>query len=158
MLIMDVILLEEVPSLGNPGEIVKVKNGYARNYLLPRKIAVKKTPNSLKKVVEQESELKKKIAEINTKYQAIIDKLNTIDSLILPLRVGDDKKIFGSVTALMIAESLEKLHQITIDKRTISLKEQIKLIGDYTVAIQLNKDFKTELKIEIIPLVEEQKD
>ena len=151
---MDVILLEEVPSLGNPGEIVKVKEGYARNYLFPKKIAVKKTPYSLQRLEEQEADLKKKIEEINSKYQGLIDKLNAVDSLIIPLRVGDDKKIFGTVTTAMICDYLTQSHDIVIDKRTVSLKDQIKMVGEYSVTINFNKNFKTDLKVEVVPLTE----
>lgn len=147
---MEVILLKEVSNLGNPGEIVKVKNGFARNYLLPNKHAVLKSKNSLLILEKQKEEFAKQIAEKNEQYKQILEKLNEIKEITIEARAGDDEKLFGTITNQNIADQLNKDNQLQIDKKNITLKKHIKLLGNYSASIQLNKEFKMELGLNVV--------
>ena len=132
---MKIILRQDHQTLGKLGDIVDVKDGFARNYLLPRNIAFKATEGNLRALEEEKKQVvdrQKKDLHLAEKHAAELEKI----SITLKMKVGEDEKLFGSVTSLMIADALlEK--GITIDKRIIDLDETIKALGIYTVNIQL---------------------
>ncbi|MBF88880.1 MAG: 50S ribosomal protein L9 [Candidatus Marinimicrobia bacterium] len=145
---MEVILKEKVDKLGDVGELVRVKDGYARNYLIPKGLVVKATPGNLK-VIEN---LKLHIAQRKTKeasqHQLIADKLSKL-KLTVPVKVGDDDRLFGSVTAITINELLVD-QGFKIDRKSIYLEDPIKSLGLHNVTIKLHPDIKTELKVYVI--------
>ncbi|HMB01951.1 MAG TPA: 50S ribosomal protein L9 [Spirochaetota bacterium] len=147
---MEVILLKEVVNLGDPGTIINVKNGYARNYLLPQKMAVKKTPYSLKILEQQKEAFAKEIAARNAQYEEILKKLQELQGVSIPVETGEEGKLFGTVTAQHIADHLAREHQIEIDKKKISLKDHIKFLGDYTAVINLGQDHKYDLDFKVV--------
>lgn len=146
---MEVILLKEVHNLGHPGEVVKVKNGYARNYLIPKQFAVLKTLEAAKKLDEQKAELEQKAKEKRDKYAAVLDQLAELGELEVFAKAGEDEKLFGTVTNAHIAQLLKENHEVELDKKQIVVREHIKSLGTYPVQIQLNKDQKTELLIKV---------
>lgn len=136
--------------MGNPGDIVRVKNGYARNYLLPKQLAVVKSDYSLKILDKQKAEFEKIIAERNELYKNILKKLDEIGEIRVEVKAGDDDKLFGTITPVILADLINKEIQIQIDRKQITIKKQVKLLGSYTAQVQLSKDFKTEIKFKVI--------
>ena len=147
---MEVILIAEVPALGQAGEIVTVKNGYARNYLLPQKKAVVKSKQSLAILEKQKEEFEAIIKKNNEIYTTIIDKVNQIKQINITVQTSDATKIFGSVTSKSISDILSKEHKLQIDKKFIIIKQPIKSLGKHLALIQLNKKFQTELIINLV--------
>jgi len=144
---MRLVLLQDVDKLGKRGAVVSVKDGYGRNFLIPRKLAIAATEGNLK-MVEME---KKKIQVQEVKEEkdaatvkADIEKL----SLTIPMKAGEADVLFGSVTAADIAEALEK-QGVTIDKRRIELDEPIKRLGSYQVPVRLHKNVSAEVKLSV---------
>lgn len=142
---MEVILREDVEKLGTRGSVVKVTNGYARNFLLPKKLAVAAT-DSNKKIVEQEREAFLR-REAKLKVDAE-DLGKLIGNLTLTFRhkVGENDQLFGSVTAKDIAEALEK-QNYHIERRKVLLDEPIKTLGEHTVQLRLHKDVTTPVTV-----------
>ncbi|HLA91731.1 MAG TPA: 50S ribosomal protein L9 [Gemmatimonadaceae bacterium] len=146
---MEVILRQAVDKLGHPGDIVKVSAGYARNFLLPRGIAYEATPGNKKRIAQEKDRLQ---AAENTRVasaQGLADRLAQV-SLTFSARVGEEGKLFGSVTASDIAEQLHLQGFATVEKRMIDLHEPIRALGVYKVAIKLHADVKPEVKVWVI--------
>jgi large subunit ribosomal protein L9 len=145
---MEVILREHVDNLGRRGELVKVADGYARNYLLPRKLALLATEGN-KKVIEREKvKFDVKEAEEQGVAQAIADRLANVE-IEIARKTGETDALFGSVTNADIAESLSA-KGFDIDRRTIQLHEPIKKLGDYTVPVKLHRDVTVSLKVKVV--------
>jgi large subunit ribosomal protein L9 len=148
---MEVILREEIEKLGHRGSLVKVADGYARNYLLPKKLAVLAT-DANRKIVEQEREAwLRKEAKLKTDAEDLGKLISTI-TLTFRQKVGENDHLFGSVTAKDIAEALEK-QNFHIDRRKVLLEEPIKTLGQHRVTLRLHRDVSTE-----IPVVVEKED
>jgi len=144
---MEVILREHVDHVGRRGELVKVADGYARNYLLPRKLALLATEGN-KKVIEREKvKFDAKEAEEQGVAQAIADRLANVE-IEIARNTGETDALFGSVTNADIAESL-KAKGFEIDRRKIQLHEPIKKLGDYTVPVKLHRDVTVNLKVKV---------
>lgn len=145
---MEVILRQSVEKLGAPGDVVKVSNGYARNYLLPRGIAVIATEGNKKQIEAQRQRLE---AAEDVRRQQAQEQATTIEqvSLTFSARVGEEGKLFGSVTAGDIVQQLEALGH-RIEKRQVDLHEPIKALGVYRVPIRLHTDVKPEIKVWVI--------
>jgi large subunit ribosomal protein L9 len=142
---MEVILREEVEKLGHRGSIVKVADGYARNYLLPKKLAVVAT-DANRKIVEQEREAwLRKEAKIKTDAEDLARLLNGV-TLTFKHRVGESDHLFGSVTAKDIADSLEK-QNFHIDRRKVVLDEPIRTLGEHKVTLRLHREVSTEIPV-----------
>jgi large subunit ribosomal protein L9 len=142
---MQVILREDVEKLGNRGAIVKVADGYARNFLLPRKLAVPATESN-KKIVEQEREAYlRREAKVKGDAEDLAKLLAGI-TLTFKHRVGENDQLFGSVTAKDIAEALDK-QKFTIDRRKVILEEPIKTLGEHKVTLRLHREVSTEISV-----------
>ena len=142
---MEVILKEDVPQLGNRGEVVKVAEGYGRNFLLPKKLAIEATLAN-KKVIEQ---MKAASVRRSAKEKSEADELaKQFDGLEVSFtrKSGENDQLFGSVTSGDIAEALEK-KSFHIDRRKIQLHEPLKTVGEFTVPVKLHKDVTTHLKV-----------
>lgn len=145
---MKVILRQDFESLGKIGEVVTVKDGYARNYLIPRSIAYRATASSLhaleeeKKQHERQEQKKFKEAE---KLGGELEKL----SVTIPMKVGEDDRLFGSVTSQMIADALKE-KGFTVDKRTIDLEEPIKTLGIFEVPVKLHSKVSAKAKVWVV--------
>jgi large subunit ribosomal protein L9 len=145
---MEVILREDIEKLGSRGEVVKVASGYARNFLLPKRLAVVAT-DANKKIVEQERQahLRK---EVKLKGEAEdLSKLLTGVSVTIAQKAGENDQLFGSVTAKDVADALAG-QNFTIDRRKIHLEEPIKQLGEYKVPVRLHKDVTAEVTVVVV--------
>ncbi len=145
---MEVILRADVPKLGHRGEVVRVAEGYARNYLLPRRLAVAATPGN-KKVVEQE-----KAAAVRREATERGDAENLSRQLeqvtvTIPRKAGETDQLFGSVTSLDIADALEA-KGFHVDRRKIHLEEPYKMLGEYLVSLRLHREVTGHLKVLVV--------
>jgi len=145
---MEVILRHAVENLGKPGDVVKVKNGYARNYLLPHNLAYEATPGNLKRIQQERERLEAAENQRRDAAQGIAGKIEQV-SLTFSARVGEEGKLFGSVTASDIAQQLAQ-QGFEIEKRQIDLHEPIKTLGVYRVPVRLHADVKPEIRVWVI--------
>lgn len=145
---MEIILRQAVDNLGHPGDIVDVKPGYARNYLLPRGLAFLATTGNKKRIEQDRQRLEEAENERRTKAQELAAKLEEV-SLTFSARVGEEGKLFGSVTAADIAQQLEA-QGLHVEKRLIDLHDPIRALGVYRVPVRLHADVKPELKVWVI--------
>jgi large subunit ribosomal protein L9 len=145
---MEVILRQAVENLGKTGDVVNVKPGYARNYLLPHGLAYEATPGNLKRIQQERDRLEAAENERRGTAQGLAEKLEQV-SLTFSARVGEEGKLFGSVTATDIAMQLEA-QGYHIEKRQIDLHEPIKALGVYRVPIRLHADVKPEVRVWVI--------
>ena len=145
---MEVILRQAVENLGNPGEVVSVSNGYARNYLLPRGIAYLATEGNKKRIAQEKARLEAAEGQRRDSAQELAKKLEEV-SITFSARVGEEGKLFGSVTAADIAAQLEA-QGFTIERRQIDLHDPIKALGVYRVPVRLHADVKPEIKVWVI--------
>ena len=145
---MEIILRQAVDKLGHPGDIVKVSPGFARNFLLPRGLAYEATPGNKKRIALEKERLEAAESDRRGHAQTLADRLDQV-SLTFSARVGEEGKLFGSVTSADIAQQLEA-QGIHIDKRLIDLHEPIKALGVYRVPVKLHADVKPELKVWVI--------
>jgi large subunit ribosomal protein L9 len=146
---MEVILRQAVEKLGQPGDVVKVSPGFARNYLLPRGIAYAATAGNLKRIAQEKARLQAAEDERRGGAQTIAARLEAV-SLTFSARVGEEGKLFGSVTASDIAEQLHAQGFEMIEKRQIDLHDPIKALGVYRVPVRLHADVKPEIKVWVI--------
>lgn len=145
---MKIILRQDHDKLGKLGDIVEVKDGYARNYLLPRKVGFIATAGSLRALEEEKKQHVDKQKKELTNAEKLSAELQKL-SVTLKMKVGEDEKLFGSVTTQMIAEALlEK--GMTVDKRIIEIEEPIKALGIYTVNVKLHSTVTGKLKIWVV--------
>ncbi len=142
---MQIILQEDVEKLGTRGQVVEVAAGYARNFLLPRKLAIAATPSNLKRLEKIRSVLDKRTATEREGAQKQADVLAAA-SVTLARKAGENDQLFGSVTAADIAEALAA-QGYQVDKRKIELREPIKLIGEYQVTAKLHHDVTATIKV-----------
>ena len=145
---MEVILRDHVEKLGKRGEIVKVSDGYARNYLLPRKLALPATEGNKKHVERERKIMETREAEEKSQADAIASRLSTID-ITIARRVGETEQLYGSVTAADIAEFL-KTKGFEIDRRKLILPEPIKALGEHDVPLKLHREVTAPLKVKVV--------
>ena len=146
---MKVILLDNIKGVGKKDEIINASDGYARNYLFPKKLAIEATKENLGKL-ESKNEANK-FKKQNEKNDAI-EVANKLKELVLTIKVkaGENGKIFGGVTSKEISENLKEQHKIEIDKKKIEVKETIKNIGRFTINIKLYEGVNAKLTVNII--------
>jgi large subunit ribosomal protein L9 len=146
---MEVILIDDVFELGRRGEVVKVADGYGRNYLIPRKLAVLATPGNLKTVEQQRLAQVKKEAKYVEEAELLAQELGQLHVLI-SRRAGDTGVLFGSVTAKDVGDVLEA-NGINLDRRRISLAQPVKNIGSLAVEVRPHRDVSVNLLISVLP-------
>jgi large subunit ribosomal protein L9 len=145
---MEVVLKQSVENVGQPGDLVQVSNGFARNYLLPRGLAYEATPGNLKRIALEKERLEAAERKRRDEAQTVADRLQEV-SLTFSARVGDEGKLFGSITASDIVEQLDGLG-FSVEKRQVDLHEPIKALGIYRVPVRLHSDVKPEIKVWVI--------
>jgi large subunit ribosomal protein L9 len=145
---MEVILREHVDNLGRRGEIVKVADGYARNYLLPRKLALLATEGNKKQIDREKVKYEAKELEEKKVAEAVAARLATID-VEIARRVGETEALYGSVTSSDIAEVLAA-KGFDFDRRKLQLQEPIKKLGEYDVPVRLHRDVTTHIKVRVV--------
>jgi large subunit ribosomal protein L9 len=145
---MDVILTKDVPKLGSAGEIVKVKPGYGRNYLLPRGLALVATRGNIAQHEHHRRAIARELERVRAEHQKLADQLRGI-SVSIARKVGKDDKLFGSVGARDIAEALE-VQKVAIDKRLIELAEPIRTVGVHEVPVRFTSDIEVTIKVTVV--------
>jgi large subunit ribosomal protein L9 len=144
---MKIILTQTVESLGNGGDIVTVKDGYARNYLLPRGFAEKATNKNILAIQKRMDQNEEKEARTRTNLEALATRLNKL-TLKFELKAGEEDKLFGSVTSQMIADDIVA-QGYPIDKKEVSITEPIKHVGNHFVDLKLGKGIEARIKIKV---------
>ncbi len=147
---MKVILQQEVKKLGKKGEILEVSEGYARNYLLPQKLAIPATANNVNTATQQKASEERKKERILDEAKLLAAQMAKI-TVAIPVRMGEGGRLFGSVTAKDIADALATQHKLEIDKRKIELKDALKSLGTFTVPIKLHQEVATQIEVIVKP-------
>ncbi len=146
---MEVILLSQIEKLGEEHEVVAVKSGYARNYLIPQKLAIaandtnrKVLDHKIKQAKLREEELKKEMAVIAEKLTNSVVKVGA--------KVGKEDKIFGTITALQLVEAIEAQQGVTVDRKKVSFNDEVKKLGTYKANLALHKEVNVQITFEVI--------
>lgn len=147
---VEVILCEHVPSLGNIGDIVRVAPGYARNYLIPRGLALPATGKNIRELEHRKMLLAKKREEFRKQMQTLAEKLNNI-TLTMTRKVTEGDKLYGSVSATDILEALEAQGFTGLARKNILLDQPIKSVGEFTVTVKVESDIKAQIKVVVVP-------
>ncbi|MFO7803713.1 MAG: 50S ribosomal protein L9 [Desulfovermiculus sp.] len=145
---MEVILRTDMENLGKLGDVVKVKSGYARNYLIPKELAMLATPGNLKVFEQQRRKLQQKLDKARAEAQSLAEKLE--ETIVeIPVRVGEGDKLYGSVTSAMISDALA--HKgLEIDKKNIEMENPIRSLGEHQVPVKLYSGVRPELKVNVV--------
>jgi len=143
---MKVILLEDVKNVGKKGQIINAKDGYARNFLFPKNMAIEATEVNLKNLENAKKKKEEKEREAFEEARVLEEELMQI-VIVIKTKAGENGKLFGSITTKEISELLEKEHKIIIDKKKFDLEEPIKSVGEYYVKIKLHPTVNAKLKV-----------
>jgi large subunit ribosomal protein L9 len=146
---MKVVLIQEVPGLGNVGDVKEVSGGYGRNYLLPRRMAEFATPESLKRTDALRAAEEKRQQALNMEMADVAKKIEGLE-IKITAKVGGQDRLYGSVTAADIAAQVQNLVGLEIDKRKVMLVEAIHKVGEYEAAIKLSRDLAPKVKIIVV--------
>ena len=146
---MEIILIQDVDNLGARNEVVKVKSGYARNYLLPRQLAVENSPSNRKQLEERMKQVKKKEDKMLAEVNSVIEKLKEAP-LKLGAKTGTSGKIFGSVTSLQISRAIREQRGYEIDRRKIQIIDEVKELGTYKASIEFGNGQSIEVEFEVV--------
>jgi len=136
---MKVLLLQEVKGVGEAGQVKEVAEGYARNYLIPKKLAVAATPAALKEHEQRQAAEKKRQAKIDEEMRELGKRISA-SSVTIRSKVGEGGKLYGSVTTADVAEAMERQLGLAVDKRKIEIEEPIRHVGEYKVPVKLSKN------------------
>ncbi len=145
---MQVVLMEDVKALGKKGQVVKVNDGYARNFILPKKLGVEATPQNLNQLKQQKAHEAKVAAEQLAEAQALGAEMGK-QSVKLAVKVGEGGRLFGAISSKEIAQAAKEQCGLELDKKKIVLPEPIKTLGVHTVPVKLHRDVTAELKVEV---------
>ena len=145
---IEVILKEHVENLGQRGEIVKVADGYARNFLFPRKLALAVTVENKRQIERERAKAEARDAEEAQIAQALASRLEAIE-IAIARRVGENDTLYGSVTSADIAEALAA-RELSVDRRKIQLPEPLKSLGDHVVPVKLHRDVTADVKVKVV--------
>jgi len=146
---MQVILIQDVNNLGGAHELVTVKNGYARNYLIPKKMAVEASPSNLKQLEERQKQQAKKEAKLLAEINLVIAALNE-GVLRIGAKTGTSGKIFGSVTSVQIARAIREQKGYEIDRRRIQIIDEVKELGTFKAKVDFGGGNETEVEFEVV--------
>ena len=146
---MEVILKEDIANVGKIGDVVRVRDGYARNYLLPRGLVLEANKRNLKTFEHQKKVVADQKQKIIRQAHAVGDQLAGV-SLVIAMKVGEEGRLFGSVTNIQIEKAL-KSKGFNVERRKIHLNEPIKTAGDYEVPVRLSADVTVPLKVSVVP-------
>jgi large subunit ribosomal protein L9 len=144
---MQIILQEDVEKLGNRGQVVEVAEGYARNFLLPRKLALEASPGNMKRLEKMRAVFARKEATEKDSAQKLAELLSAV-SLEITRKAGENDQLFGSVTSADISEALEA-KGYNVDKRKIALADPVKLIGEFEIPIKLHREVTATVKLAV---------
>ena len=145
---MEIILLDKIDNLGNVGDVVRVKPGYARNYLFPKGLAVRSSKRNIAFVEEKRKNIELKIAKEEQASQAIFDSLKNVE-ILMEVEVGENDKLFGSVTTMDLQKALND-QNFEIEKQDILLDNPIKSLGVYDIPIKVTPSLKQNIKVNVV--------
>ena len=146
---MKLILQQEVKGLGKKGDIIEASEGYARNYLLPRKLAIPATAVNVNAVSQQKTAVIRRQQQLLDEVRVMAAQLAKV-AVTVAVKTGEGGKLFGAVTAKDISDALAREHGIEIDKRKIELKEPIKMIGVYSAVIKLHPEVSAQIQVKVV--------
>ena len=146
---MEVILIQDVDNLGGAHEVVKVRNGYARNFLLPRKLAIEASPANMKQLEEKRKQQQKKEDAMLAEVNSVIEKLNEAPVKV-GAKTGTSGKIFGSVTTLQLSRAIRDQKGYEIDRKKITLPDEVKEVGTYKAHIDFGNGKSTDVEFEVV--------
>lgn len=146
---MEVILIQDVDNLGAVNEVVKVRNGYARNYLIPQKFALEANPSNMKQLEERMKQVRKKEEKMLAELNLVISKLKD-GVLKIGAKSGTSGKIFGSVTPLQLSRAIREQKGYEIDRKKIHLAEEVKELGSHKATIEFGNGNSTEIEFEVV--------
>ena len=146
---MEVILIQDVDNLGAANELVKVRNGYARNFLIPRKLAVEASPSNVKQMEERMKQVKKKEEKMLAEVNSVIAKLSEAP-LKVGAKTGTSGKIFGSVTPLQLSRAIREQKGYEIDRKKITLPDEVKELGTYKAHIDFGNGKYADVDFEVV--------
>ena len=144
---MDVILKEDIDSLGHRGDVVKVADGYGRNYLLPKKLAMEATAANKTVIEQMKASAVRRSAKEKSEAEALVGQLNNV-SLVFERKVGEHDQLFGSVTSVDIAHALEE-KGFTIDRRKVHLEEPLKQLGEFHIPVKLHREVTAHVAVTV---------
>jgi len=150
---MKVILLEDVRGVGDAGSVENVADGYARNFLIPRKLAIRATAGNMKNLEQHRTVIQRNQARESSSAKAVGERISEI-TLKLKAKAGEAGKLYGSVTHAEVAEALAARHELEVDRRAITFPYPIKTLGPHEAQIKLHTDVETTLRIEVEPEAE----
>jgi large subunit ribosomal protein L9 len=146
---MEVILIQDVDNLGAANEVVKVRNGYARNFLIPQKMALEANPSNMKQLEERMKQIRKKEEKMLAEINQVIAKLKEAP-IKVGAKTGTSSKIFGSVTSLQISRAIREQKGYAIDRKKIHIVDEVKELGTYKANIDFGNGHSTEVEFEVI--------
>ena len=146
---MEIILIQDVDNLGGKNELVKVKNGYARNFLIPRGVAVEASPSNRKQLDERLKQVKKKEDKMLAQVNSVIDKLKEAP-LKIGAKTGTSGKIFGSVTSLQLSRAIRDQKGYEIDRKKITIIGEVKELGTHKASVDFGNGQSTEVEFEVV--------
>jgi large subunit ribosomal protein L9 len=145
---MEIILKETIPSLGKAGDMIKVANGYARNFLLPKGKAIFAEKKNISQIERQQASILAKAAKEHDGFDALATKLGELE-ISIPVRVGENDRLYGSVTNLDIANAIES-QGYSIDRKKIQMDEPIKALGEFEIPVKLSPDVRAVIKVNVV--------
>ena len=145
---MKIILKEDVKDLGHIGELISVKEGYARNFLLPRGLALEANPRNVKALEHEKRKIQEKVKKTKTGAEELASKISST-TITIKAKAGEEDKLFGSVTAMDLAEALGR-EGLDIDRKKIVLEEPIKRLGTYTVAVRVHPHVSAQFTVNVV--------
>ncbi len=146
---MKVILMQDIAQQGKQGDVVNVSDGYARNYLFPRKLAVEAAGGALKNLQLKNAQEERRTEKLRAEADRTAEKLQD-QTVTLSVKAGENSRLYGRVTAADIAEAVEKSFDVKLDKRKVGLLDPIKTVGEYEVPIKLHRDVTVPLKVAVV--------
>jgi large subunit ribosomal protein L9 len=146
---MKLILQQDVKGLGKKDDIVEVSEGYARNFLLPKKLAAPATESTIKQVKDQKAAQARREQRAADEARVLASQLSKV-SVTVSVKTGEGGKLFGSVTGKDVADALERQHGLAIDKRKVELKETVKSVGTYTATVRVHPDISAQVSVNVV--------
>lgn len=143
---MKLVLTQDVPSLGKAGEVKEVAGGYARNFLLPRKMAVAATADELQRVQQRQDAAQRQQEKLRAQHQSLADRLAGV-SITLKAKVGDQSRLYGSITAKDISDAIHDQAKIDVDRRIIELEDPIRTLGTHHVPVHVAGDLRPQITV-----------
>ncbi len=146
---MKLILQQEVKKLGNKGDIIDVSEGYARNFLLPKQLAVVATSTNVNSAVQKKAAEERKARQLLDEAKVMAAQLTKV-SVVVEAKLGNGGKLFGSVTAQDVADALKKQYNIDLDKRKIEMKETVKSLGAFPVSVKIHPEVSSQIEMKVV--------